>query len=253
MRDQLDLDEFDQRITNVLFDFADGIGFNKIKTETGLHTKTLNNHLKLLVKHGIIKKDKLLPYPSAPTKYTLLIDENMRAGINSVIEATFKVVNFSHGYSKTKQYEMFPFMAQAITNIIFSSLVQYLLLPHGEVLYQILLNKLEEKLDEYKKYLDKNFSKKAKDHVYDVCITVVSPLQLAVNMVIIAEIEARVNKPRNFEEVMKQMLSYDRNLVYDRYCIILREIKQLADKIKTPKDLKEYFDSLPDDIESYLK
>jgi len=253
MKDELDLDQYDEKITNVLYDLPNGVGFNELYRRTGLPKKTLNNHLIHLERHGIIKKEKLLPYHSAPSNYTLLIDEIMRTSIDSTVETVFVAINSTYGYSKSKQYEMFPFIALVLTNHIFLGLIQYLLLPHGKVLYQILLNKLEERLDEYKKHIAKNFSKNAKNDIYSICSTVVAPLELAQHAVILGDIEIQVNKRRTKNEILTHMLTFDRNLAYRDYRRMMDEAKKVFENTKTPKDLKDWFDSLPSDLASSLK
>lgn len=253
MNDELDLDQYDEKITNVLYDFPNGVGFNELFRRTGLPKKTLNNHLIHLERHGIIKKEKLLPYHSAPSNYTLLIDEVMRTSIDSTVKTVFVAINSTYGYSKSKQYEMFPFIAQILSNHISLGLVQYLLLPHGKALYQILLNKLEARLDEYKKHIAKNFSKNAKDDIYSICNTVVNPLVLAQHAVILGDIETQVNKRRTNDEIVTHMLTFDRNLAYRNYRRMMDGVKKVLENTKTPKDLKDWFDSLPGDLESSLK
>jgi len=240
LNEKIDLDHFDKKICSVLFDHPEGLGFNDLLRKTGLNKKTLNNHLILLVKHEIIKKEKLRPYPSAPTRYTLLIDKNRRKSIELIVEKGMKTFKYIRRFSKVKQYEMTPFILQFIANSFFMSVLQYLIDPQGKILYQIYLNKLEELLDEYKVYVNKNFSVKAKENIFYTSNLVVYPFQNAVNTVILSDIEKYVNKQRTFEDVLKHMLSYDRKKVYQFSQMVISDLGKITElSKKSPKELKQ--------------
>ena len=243
MSEKIDLDHYDEKICSVLFDHPGGLGFNDLLRKTEFNKKTFNNHLDHLVRNEIIKKEKLFSYHGGATRYTLLIDEGRRKSIEHVVEEGKNVIEYTKKLSKVKQYEITPFVLQGIANTFLLSIVQYLTDPQGKILYQIFLNKLEELLDEYKAYINKNFSKKAIQTIFLTSSVVVYPFQNAVIATIGGDIEAsNINKQRTFEDVLKHMLSYDRKKVYQNIEVVLSHFGDAKEILKkSPKELEQVF------------
>ena len=168
----MELSQNQQKIVSVLSNHSDGLGFNALKRETGLHTKVLNDNLKKLVPE-VVTKNKAGVETWQRTNYKLTIDPDFL----KVIERSFaEIEDFEKKFdlkdmTKREQYACLPLIINGIGSYLSEVLLGTMLLDNGDILFQTYQKKFLEHMKRFKdNYLEASgvTELKAEQHLHDL-------------------------------------------------------------------------------------
>ena len=161
-------EENEDKIRKVLHENPDGLSFNKLKKATGMSTQSFIN-----AKNNLMAENELSSWKEGiNTMFSLTFCEFCHNKFENYIMKLFTPENSwqNHKTKIQRSTSCVHFIHQISTNFL-SLLMMYVFEDHKSV-YRVCLKRLEEKLDEQKKIIDKSFSKQERLKMFEEIMTI---------------------------------------------------------------------------------
>jgi len=161
-------EENEDKIRKVLHENPDGLSFNKLKKATDMSTQSFIN-----AKDNLIEKEELSSWKDGfKTMFSLTFCEYCHDDFeNSVIKLFNPENSWQNQKTKIQRSISFVHFMHQISSNFLSLLIMYVFEDHKSV-YRVCLKRLEEKLDEQRKMLQKSFSQKELEKMFEEMLTI---------------------------------------------------------------------------------
>jgi len=154
--------------------FPDGIGFNKLRDELEIPRKTLHKYLQKLEKDESIKIEKLGNNKNSELCITINLSSEKKENLEEILNKFYKDYHWSNFKQKTRKSNVFPHFLQILSAQYYWYLTEYFF--QSPYSYRYGIKQLEEKLELEKTKLEKEFTEKQLERLWEDCEHVDSSL-----------------------------------------------------------------------------
>jgi len=151
----------DQKILTLLSENPKGLRHSMLLKKTEFAKKTLQTHLDFLVREKMkerIKNKK--KRKNAKTVYKVILEKDDLVHMQELTKLTLSPIDFLYKSNKTARLSSICHLFQIFSTLYYHSMLHYVIYPKGKITYSTHLKMLENRLDELRDYIHKEFSEK---------------------------------------------------------------------------------------------
>lgn len=196
--------ENEDEIRKVLYQNPDGLSFNKLKKASGMSTSTQSfvNAINNMKDRGEVSSWK----DGNKTMFSFNFCEVCNEKFGEKIAELFKQENsWQKLKSKTQRSTSFIHFLHQISSDFLAYMIMYVFEDHENV-YRVCLNRLEQKLNEQKKLLQKSFSRKEKQTMFEELLFI-NNYENQRSKIIRSNVQKRKQK-RTLDEISRDLEDY---------------------------------------------
>jgi len=197
----MDSDKREYQILKAIEKFPKGVGFNKLRDELEMPRKTLQKYLGKLENEETINIKKLGDKQNSELSITTNLESAKKENLEGILNKFYKDLHWSKHKQKTRKSNVFPHFLQNLAAQYYWYLTEYFF--QSPAAYRYGVKKLEEKLDQEKEKLEKEFTEKQLESLYEDCNHV--DTSLLFNSISSFMDASRRKKSRTFDEITMDM------------------------------------------------
>lgn len=224
--ENMETDWRDQEILKLLYENPKGLRHIELLKKTEFAKKTLQTHLKYLLRENLIEQIKnRKKAKNSKTIYKVVITkeqselEKLSINYSLLPEIILKTSNVN----KMGLLSAMPHLLQVIATVYNDMAISYLFKKKGKIYYQIYLKILEERFDNLRKFIDKTFSKSQIERIMN-------------ESEIISELDNRTSQERFLSVVITRPYYRTQDEIFlDNKNSIFKEMESKFDKSRIPK------------------